>query len=54
MTSCGSVLLEHAFAVVRVVLIQIRFIIDQLPSGVLGHLLMLTEALAEVSSEAVV
>ena len=54
MTSSGSVLLQHSLAVSRVLLIQIRFVIDQRPSGIFWHFLMLGKALPQVAAEAVV
>src|SRR6266404_1558275 len=54
MSSRSSVLLEHSLAVSRVLLIQIRFIINQPPSSMLRHLLMLCEALFQVAAKAVV
>ena len=54
MSSCSSVLFEHSFAISRVLLIQVRFILNQLPSSMLRHLLMFFKALLQVASKAVV
>src|SRR6266404_5754500 len=53
MSSRSSVFLEHLLAISRILLILIRFIIDQLPSSMLRHLSMRCEALLQVAGEAV-
>ena len=54
MTSRGSILFEHPFAIARVSLIQISLVVDQLPSSMFRYFLMRSKALPQVAGEAVV